>query len=641
MAAMSRVSARRRAPTRGSRRRPRRAWPAALTWCGAAALVLLGVFLAHPLLEGYRLPLGPDGPVYVWWSRFVDVEGLEAVRRPGTPALILPLTTLLFAEPLHVVAALEPVLAMTVGLAGGALVESALGPDRVRFATTSLLTGAFAGLLAAGWLANLILAALFLAALAAFALAERSWRAVAFAAGCLAAAGIAHSLFLAVALAIVAGTVLLLAPGTFRRIRGGERPFDTDAMRLSAGAAAGGGVALLALGLLAGGAGAPGDTSQDQVFRGLGMRETLTGRYRERLWGDARRVAVPAVGAAVGAAWLARLEEVGSEGRRYAGALAASWVAVTAVGVGVLWATGLAPPGRFLTFAYVLPLTTAATAASAMRRRGWIRVAGAAAAALVAATSLWGWYRQTPFMSERELESVEAVAPVLQSLPPGTPVVVAVDTEEFAAAFHVARFGNVIRAALPPERIGDTYLFVGGPEDVLAGRPGTRSEDPEYRGISEAYLERVRPLLDEAAILVLAPFNPQGFPDALRLGTAVAEDAVILRAPGEVRPGGGEDGAVGISPGAWAGLALLAAIVLALLGGGWAAWGLPGTGPLPALATAPAAGLGVLILGGLAADRLSLPLAHGGAAVAGTLALAGYLLAARHRAVEDAEQAGA
>jgi len=641
VATMSRVSARRRAPRGGPRRRPRRAWPAALTWCGAAALVLLGVFLAHPLLEGHRLPLGPDAPVYVWWARFVDVEGLEAVRRPGTPALILPLTTLLLTEPLHVVAALEPVLAMAVGLAGGALVESALGPDRVRFAITALLTGAFAGLLAAGWLANLMLAALFLVALAAFALAERSWRAVMFAAGCLAAAGIAHSLFLAVALAIVAGTVLLLAPGAFRRIRRGERPFDTAAMRLSIGAAAGGGVSLLALGPLAGGSGAPGDTSQDQVFRGLGMRETLTERYRERVWGDARRVASPAVAAVAGAAWLGRLEAVGDERRRYAGALAASWVAVTAVGVGVLWATGLAPPGRFLTFAYVLPLTAATAAAAALRRRGWIRVAGAAAAAAVAATSLWGWYRQTPFMSERELESVEAVAPVLKSLPPDTPVVVVVDTEEFAAAFHVARFGNVIRAALPAERIADTYLFVGGPEDVLAGRPGTRSEDPEYRGLAEAYLERVRPLLDQAAILVLAPFNPQGFADARRLGAEVSEDAVLLRAPEGIAPGAAGNGPIGISPAAWAGLALLAAIVLALLGGGWAAWGLPGTGPLPALAAAPAAGLGVLILGGLAADRLSLSLAHGGAAIAGTLALVGYLLAARYRAVEDAEHAGA
>ena len=635
---MSRVSAPRRASTRGSRRRPRRAWPAALTWCGAAALVLLGAFLAHPVLEGYRLPLGPDGPVYAWWSRFVEVEGLDVVRRPGAPALILPLTTLLFSEPLHVVTVLEPVLAMTVGLAGGALVGSALGPDRVRFAAASILVGAFAGFLAAGWLANLILTALFLAALAAFGVAERSWRAVAFGAASLTAAGISHSLFLAVALAIVAGTVLLLAPEAFRRIRAGERAFDTDAMRLSIGAAAGGGGALLALGLLAGGPRAPGDTSQDQVFRRLGRRETLTARYRERLSGDARRVAMSALGAAVAATWLGRL---GSARQRYARALAASWLVVTALGVAVLWVTGLAPPGRFLTFAYVLPLVTAAAVAHAARRGGWVRIVGVVGAAIVAATSLWGWYRQAPFMSERELRSVETVAPVLESLPPGTPIVVAVDTEEFAAAFHIARFGNVIRAALPPERIGDTHLVVGGAEDVLAGRAGTRSEDPEYLGLSEAYLERARPLLDEATILVLAPFNP-GFADARRLGTAVSDDAVLLRAPEGVTPRSvdGPPVDVGISPARWAGLAVLASILLALLGGGWAAWGLPGVGPLATLAAGPAAGLGVVILGGLAADRLTLPLANGGAALAGGLALVGYLLAARYRAIEDAEQAG-
>ncbi|HEX6208197.1 MAG TPA: hypothetical protein VF058_07555, partial [Actinomycetota bacterium] len=365
---MSRVSAARRAPTRGSRRRPRAAWPAALTWAGGVALVLLGVFLAHPLLEGHRLPLGPDGPVYVWWSRFAEVEGLDAVRRPGGPALILALTSMLATDPLRVVAALEPILAAAIGLAGGAVAEAALGPDRVRFGTTSLLVGAFAGLLAAGWIANLMLAALFLTALAAFAVVDRSWRGVAFGSAALAAAGVAHSLFLAVALGIVAGAVILLAPDALRRIRAGVRPLDTAAMRITAGAAAGGGGALLAVGLLAGGPTAPGETSQDQIFRRIGMRGTLSERYRERLWGDARRMAIPAVAAILGAAWPGLLDGVDGERRRYAISVAASWVAVTVVGVAVLWATGLGPPGRLLTFAYVLPLAAAAAAASAMRR---------------------------------------------------------------------------------------------------------------------------------------------------------------------------------------------------------------------------------------------------------------------------------
>lgn len=638
MAPMSRVSATRRAPVRGSRRRPRAAWPAALTWAGGAALVLLAVFLAHPVLEGHRLPLGPDGPVYVWWSRAVEVEGLETVRRPGAPAAILALTALLLSEPLQVVTALETVLAVAVGLAGGALAEAALGRDRVRFAVTALLVGAFAGPLAAGWLANLILAALFLLALAACALAERSWRAIALAGGALGAAGIAHSLFLAVALAIVAGTVVLLAPESLRRIRAGTHPLDTGAMRLSVGAAAGGGGALLALGLLAGGAPVPGETSQDQVFRALGRHGTLTERYRERLWGDARRVAAPAVAAALGALWPRTLDRLDANRRRFALALAASWVAITVAGAAALWITGVAPPGRFLTFAYVVPLAAAAAAASMLRAGGWLRVAAAAAAAIVAASSLWGWYRQTPFMSEEEVRAVASAAPVFDALPEDTPILVAVDTEEFAAAFHVARFGNVIRAGIPPERIRDTRLVVGRAEEVLSGRPGTRSEDPEYLGVTERYLERARPILEEAAILMLAPFNP-GFEEAREQGRAVSPDVLVLRAPDGLDPLDARlmDARVGLSGTAWVGLALALSLLLAALGGGWVGWGLPGAGPLAVLAAAPAAGLGVLVLGGLAADRLSLPAGSGGAALAGLLALVGYLLAARHRAIEDPE----
>lgn len=92
---------------------------------------------------------------------------------------------------------------------------------------------------------------------------------------------------------------------------------------------------------------------------------------------------------------------------------------------------------------------------------------------------------------------------------------------------------------------------------------------------------------------------------------------------------------------AWIAWSVLASVVLTLLGLGWTTWGLREAGLLAALAAAPAAGLGALILGGLAADRLALPAALGGAALAGALALGGYALAARHGTVEPAEQAGA
>ncbi|MGH7359687.1 MAG: hypothetical protein ACREJR_12815, partial [Candidatus Rokuibacteriota bacterium] len=47
---------------------------------------LLWPFVAH----GLRFPLGPDAPVYLWWTRLAGEEGLSAVgARPGAPALAL------------------------------------------------------------------------------------------------------------------------------------------------------------------------------------------------------------------------------------------------------------------------------------------------------------------------------------------------------------------------------------------------------------------------------------------------------------------------------------------------------------------------------------------------------------------------
>ncbi|HWO71889.1 MAG TPA: hypothetical protein VNP94_14240, partial [Actinomycetota bacterium] len=67
----------------------RRADLVALAVLGA---LLLGFFLWPFLLHGERFPLGPDGPVYLWWTRLAAHEGLAAVgERPGAPALALAL----------------------------------------------------------------------------------------------------------------------------------------------------------------------------------------------------------------------------------------------------------------------------------------------------------------------------------------------------------------------------------------------------------------------------------------------------------------------------------------------------------------------------------------------------------------------
>lgn len=617
-------------------------WRTAALWTAGIAVALVGMFLAHLVLRDHRLPLGPDGPVYVWWARVADAGGLDAVRRPGLPGLSLVLGTVLLAEPVVVTAALEIVLAVATALAGAAFVEAALGEDRLRAAIAAVLVGTFASFLAPGWLANLALVALVLAALAAFSLAERSWRPAALGAACLVAGGLTHPMFLALSLAVLAGALLFLGPATLRRIRTGEPPWSMGTVRVAGAAGAAAGITALGIAAFAGGDRVPGDSSQDQFFRRLGLRGFLEERLRERQRHDTRRVRLATTAGVVLGAMLPLVPRPRGAGWRFLIAVVASWTVITVVGLVLLWQTDLAPAARLLTFAFFLPLLGAAVAAAAIRTRDW----RAAIAVVAAGAMVWGgmtaWYRQSPFMSEEELAAVSGAAAALEPVPPGTPLVFLVDTTEFAATFHVTRAANVIRAGLPGDRAHNSWIVVGSPDDLEAGRMGSGNRDPEYRAISRVYLEEARPVLDRAVVLVLRPFNESGFEDARETGRQVSGDAVVLRAPERIRVGASPATPAdrpGASPWAIGGIAAAGLVVLALLGGGWARWGLAGASRAAVLSAAPAVGAAVAIGGALAADRLALPAASAGTAAAALFAALGYALTlrARHQAIDAPE----
>ncbi len=293
-------------------------WPRGLAFVATTAAVVLGIYLAHPLVEGFRFPLGPDGPVYAWWARFADVLGLDGVRRPGVPGASLVLGGILRTDPLATATLLGPLLALATGLAAAALVEAALGPDLLRTSAAGLFAAAFAAALAPGWLANLALAALFLGAAAALRTAERSWRGVWLGVAMLAAGGLAHAPFLLIATGILAATLLGLAPEATRRVRLGEPPLRIGAVRIAVGALAGAGAGLLGAAWLSGGPRAPGDTSQDQVLRRAGFGGVLRSRFRERFAEEALRLTAPLAAGlglglgALGARWRPHARRPGS-----------------------------------------------------------------------------------------------------------------------------------------------------------------------------------------------------------------------------------------------------------------------------------------------------------------------------------------
>ena len=213
--------------------------------------------------------MGPDAPVYLWWSRLAGVEGLSAIaNRPGAPALSLVLEGTLGLSVVQATAALEVSLGVAVGLSSAALVRRRTGASGSALA--GLLAGTFAVHLAAGYVANLITTAAFLAA--GTLLDGRTRRAAVLAAFVLAGGGLAHPQFLLVCVAI-----LLVAAAT-------AWPTDRrEAVRL-AGSALGGG-AVLGIGLLAVRPGAPAlevDTSKDAFLRRAGLTDELPNVFFDR-----------------------------------------------------------------------------------------------------------------------------------------------------------------------------------------------------------------------------------------------------------------------------------------------------------------------------------------------------------------------
>ena len=607
----------------------------------AGGLAVLAMYLVHPILSGHRFPIGPDGPVYTWLARAAGVTGLPdgPGAGPGIPGLTLFLGSLLGTDPLSVVTVLGPVLAASCGLAAAGVLESSLGPARDRAGLAVVLGAAFTAYLAGGWLANVAMVAAFLGAVAALPVTGRSWRAAGLAAALLAAAGLSHRVFLAMGVVILAPVVLSRVPSAMAARRAGIPWTDTDAVRMAAAVAGGAGVAGAGLAWLSVESRIPGDTSQDGFFRRLGLRSFLADRYRERLWGDATRAAVPVV-VGVGVATAGPAPGDDHTGRRFLATLWLSWAAVTVVGVAVLAVTAWGPPNRILQFAFFIPIGAAVGATTLARRGGRPAILALVAVPAFAAMSMVGWFRQSPAFTAEDLGAAERAGHAVASVPAGTPLIFVVDTPEPAAAYHVTRAGNLLRMGVPADRIADVRLMVGRPADVLAGR-ATLTGDLEHDRIAGAYLREAAPDLDRAAVIVVRAFNPAGYREAVGLGTETAPGVVLVRGSpgGRSRSGPPPDG-LGPVPLAAGSIAALAA--LGLLGGGWSRWGLPGAGRRAAAAVAPSAGITVAVVATFLADRLGVS-TGGLPTVVGTLILgaAGYAAAWRRRGQVRRPRAGA
>jgi len=589
----------------------------------AVAAALLAFFLGVYVVHGFRFPIGPDAPVYIWWARLAGHEGLSAVHRPGVPALMLVLQGALHLSTVAVVVALEVVLGVTIGVVSAALVRAANG-SRAAWVLAGLLAGTFAAHLATGYLASLAFAALFLCSAVLLALPTR--RATAAAALVLGAAGLAHPLFFPLGALILAIDAAL----AWRSARG-------EAVRV--GLAVLGGGALLGAGVLALLVG-PGplavDTSRDGFLRRAGLTDVLRHAYLDRLVVRWTRY-VP--WASVPLAIIGLRDARGSGGRfrdagGFVGRFLRAWGLVLVVGIALALTTGLFPADRFITFGFAVPIlaayglvrlwqvlaprrSLAPGRTSAPRRALAALVTGALTVAMLAG-ALIAWAREEPWMNELEVSRVAAANPYAAAAPTGSPLTFSVNGKDGSGSFLATRAANLIRAGMPPDRIRDVYVVVPPP-------PVSVPNSAEREALTRITEQDVRAADDSPVSFLLAPFDRVDLPSAQRTPQERVAPGVFVRPVTTESPGPPVDPLEASSPGQMV-LATFAVLALiALVGYGWAR--AAADDRLTATALAPAFGTAALILAGIALERLGVPLtgAVGPTAVSALAGVGGYL----------------
>jgi hypothetical protein len=592
----------------------------------AAALtgisVTLVLFLLAPfVLHGFRFPLGPDAPVYLWWTRLAAHDGLSAVPRPGVPALALVLAGTLHAPLAAVVAALEVALGVAVGLASAALVRAA-GGTRAAWVLAGILAGTFTVHLAAGYLANLAFAALFLAA--AVALAEGARRSTAAAALLLGAGGLAHPMFL-----LVGATILVIAAAQ------AWRSSREEAVRVGIALVAGAAVTGVGLLALLAGPGAPSvDTSRDGFLRRAGLTDVLRHAYLDRFihrW--TRYVQWASIPLAVYGL---------RDARGFVGRFLRAWGIVLVGGVAVGLATGLFPADRFITFGYAVPILAAFGLMRLWRalaaRRALAMLAAAALAVAMVAGSWIAWARQEPFLSPLEVERATAAASLAAGTAPGATLVFLVNDVDATVSFLATRAGNVIRASMPADRIRDVVVRVPWPEP--GARPPTERWKLAHLSADDARAAE-RAGNGRSVTFVLAPFDRVDMPSTRGVPGMVAP-GVFISSP-TLAPRPVADPLEPSSPGQIAITAIGVLVLLSAIGYGWARLACE---RFTAGALSPAFGAGALVLFGIALERVGLPLSGWAdpslvSALAGLCGYGGWLILERRARADAAHEVDA
>jgi hypothetical protein len=569
-----------------------------LVLIGILGAVLVRVFLWPTLRHAYPFPVGPDVPVYLWWTRVAEFGGISmASERPGAPALIGTLQGVFGQGVVGALAALQYALGPAIGLAAAALARGrGRTLPRGGWLAAGVLAGGWATFLGGGYVSNLVFTAAFLAAAAA--LARRTRRAAFVAALVLGGGALTHPGF------FVVGAIVLGATGLWAALHEGRFGWRTDAGRVVT--ALGGAFAIFGAGLVAAQIGpsrVAGETSGDAFLRHTGQLEALRRSYLDRYLDNWRRYS-PFMTTALALTGAFRAHG-------FARRFLLSWAFVSAVGLALGAMTGWYPPDRVLMFAFCLPLLAAfglVLLGEALGRWWLAWPVGIVLVALIVAPAARDWRDSFPYMSSPEVDHMNLAARIaVDRSDPGTPLVyVANSRDPDEALFLLTHTANVARATVPPDRVNDVRVFLGSPSD-LAGGHASVIGDPRYDNASAWSLAQIAPGPHLTFVIGEEIRDPADLatPGLTRWDPNVASSegtpTALAPLPDELAPVAARK----ILAGTWRTFLLL--LVLGL-GWSWFALGDVASG----VAAAPAFAAPILALTAFALERLGAPLGSPG-----------------------------
>jgi hypothetical protein len=604
----------------GMRRPTRRAGflQALVGWLGMAVVVpvILLIYLQVYPRWGWLVPAGADATTYIWRTNVVIAEGLPSLAgsspypfdangsnpdRPATPLLGALIDGTLGVRPWDLAVALPAVGAVIVAVTfvGVALV----GMKEPRWtAPIYALVGGLSGsvqLVANGYFDTLLVLGLLLVVATSVLLAADDRRAILPGALMLSTAFAVHWLFASLFTAIVLCFSATLAVWSLARARTDRRDLG-PAVRTGSIALLGG-ASGLALTLLRPGSAWPAGRGRS------GYAEKLT------IW--LRRLRLPwfAAPCAIGAGALVVPSDVS---RRRALLFWAVWTLPSLLAYLAFQVGFVLPAHRIVGYAIPVWLLLGAGVVW-LARSGWVSsgrlgpVARRAARALVVSSVLvvsiaYAWRAGVDWIEGSVpayhdgavVSALKAASGYLQGLPEGTPVIVPVLFGGAEEMFGVVPALRRLRAAVPPRLADDLFVYLGSPDELLAGVPTLRG-DPVFDAVSQRYWDALVPILrrGDPVILGVAPYTP-GVHEMERTDprAVLTRGVVVLRGP---QPLDRAPRVVLPRPDllALVGRAGLILLLLLAVGSGWSLL-LFRVGIMEAVALAPATGVAMLVAGG-------------------------------------------